>query len=188
MIRVVVLFLVLSVSACTQKSTKELVMHRELAETKHESGWFEAVSTEGSFSILIPLPFNDYTITVVDSNIGEMKTFGIGSRSTEGCVFSINEMRKTERMNEIDLQSLVDDFEKKGSLVTEVRSTSYQLYPSVFFRAERSNGGAFVQYVNTPSSLITVILEYPESMYEEMDSLKETFFTSLKVGALESNI
>ena len=41
----------------------QMEMHRVQATTKDPSGWYLAASTHGAFSVLIPIPFNDFTVT-----------------------------------------------------------------------------------------------------------------------------
>ncbi|MDZ4834035.1 MAG: hypothetical protein SGJ27_09690, partial [Candidatus Melainabacteria bacterium] len=40
----------------------QMEMHRVQATTKDSSGWYLAASTHGSFSVLLPIPFNDFTV------------------------------------------------------------------------------------------------------------------------------
>ena len=43
-------------------------MHRVQAGSRNAQGWYDAQSTEGHFSISLPIPFNDFTVRGKDKN------------------------------------------------------------------------------------------------------------------------
>lgn len=105
-----VVFLVHAVSA---NAEPQLVLHRKWVETQDADGWYPAKSTKGHFFIKSPIPFNDYTITTVDENIGTLVIHGVGSKSTDGYEFGALETVLTEKSNPPNLQLLVDAVAKK---------------------------------------------------------------------------
>src|SRR5262245_31461615 len=61
----------------------QLEMHRQQATTPGDSGWYLAESTHGSFSVLMPIPFNDFTVTASDPKLGTIRTYAVGALSAE---------------------------------------------------------------------------------------------------------
>lgn len=62
----------------------KLEMHRAGVAADDGSGWHLAVSSKGSFSVLLPIPFNDFTTR--DAQTGEV-THVVGGKSSEGIKF-----------------------------------------------------------------------------------------------------
>ncbi len=79
--RVVSRALMILASAVAQAQQPKLEMHRAGVSADDGSGWHQAVSTKGSFSILMPIPFNDFTTH--DAGTGEVSQV-IGGKSSEG--------------------------------------------------------------------------------------------------------
>src|SRR2546428_8053361 len=70
----------------------KLEMHRAGVDSKDPSGWHLAVSTKGSFSVRMPIPFNDFSIRSSDAKAGEEVTHVIGGKSAEGIKLSVVEV------------------------------------------------------------------------------------------------
>src|SRR5258708_2024037 len=83
--RVVLLALMILASAVAQAQQPKLEMHRAGVNADDGSGWHPAVSTKGSFSILMPIPFNDFTTG--DAGTGEV-SHAVGGKSSEGIKFA----------------------------------------------------------------------------------------------------
>ena len=62
----------------------KLEMHRAGVDSKDPSGWHLAVSTKGSFSVRMPIPFNDFTVRSTDPKTGEKVTIRRFSRYKMG--------------------------------------------------------------------------------------------------------
>lgn len=159
----------------------EMKMHRVQATTKDVSGsgWYYAASTEGSFSVNLPIPFNDFTATVQDSKLGVTKAYIIGSKSGEGLKFSVTETPKTATTKEPDMDSFATGTQRAGSTLKNVNRAPYQGMPSVVFEVSDPKAGAYVRYVNTPHSLFILILEYPAERRQMAAELQERFLGSL---------
>ncbi len=67
-------------------------MHRQLAGTPNEKGWYDAKSTEGHFRVSLPIPFNDFTVRVKEKDGTEVVSYAVGSTSKEGFKFSATEI------------------------------------------------------------------------------------------------
>ena len=75
-------------AATLAQAQPKLEMHRVGAKADDGSGWHLAVSSKGSFSVLLPIPFNDFT---TNEGTGET-TFVVGAKSSEGIKFSAVEL------------------------------------------------------------------------------------------------
>lgn len=65
-----------------------MTMHRVQAGEPDASGWMVAASTEGGFSVRLPLKFNDFTIAESDPKAPALRTYVVGTKSQEGIKFS----------------------------------------------------------------------------------------------------
>lgn len=58
-----------------------LLMHRTQTEAPLNEGWHLAVSTEGGFSVEIPIPFNDFRVTGQTTDGVEMRSHVVGAKT-----------------------------------------------------------------------------------------------------------
>ena len=65
-------------------AAQEMKMHRQQAGEPDASGWMLAESTEGRFSVRMPIRFNDFTVVETNANAPAERTHTIGARSSEG--------------------------------------------------------------------------------------------------------
>src|SRR5438093_10738133 len=111
----------------------KMEMHRVQATTKDRSGWYLAASTHGSFSVLIPIPFNDFTVTDDDPKFGKIKTQTVGAKSAEGIKFSATETPILQGRSPTNLAAFPDQFRKPGQTVSDINTALFADYPSVSF-------------------------------------------------------
>jgi len=64
-----------------------MTMHRIQAGEPDASGWMVAASTNGGFSVRLPLKFNDFTVVESDPKAPALRTFTVGAKSQEGIKF-----------------------------------------------------------------------------------------------------
>ena len=174
----------LSISSLTW-ADPQMEMHRLQATTKDPSGWYIAASTHGSFSVLIPIPFNDFTVTDDDSKFGKIKTHTVGSKSAEGIKFSATETPIVQGRSPTNLAAFPDQFRKPGQTVSDISTSLFADYPSVSFSVKGPSTGAYMRCVKTPKSLILVILEYPIDQVKPADGFRSVFLSSLKINKTE---
>ena len=77
-----------AVPAFAQAVPPGMKMRRIQAGEPDASGWRVAASTEGEFSVRLPLKFNDFTIGEGDSKAPMLHTFTVGAKSQEGIKFT----------------------------------------------------------------------------------------------------
>jgi hypothetical protein len=162
-------------------SKPNVKMHRIQAQTPSGSDWFLAKSTEGSFSVLMPIPFNDFTVGDDIPGIGSYKSFAIGAQSVEGIKISAVEMPLTNGRASTNFDETIHNLEAGGSKISEVDKTFFQGWPAVSFAMDAVNTGAFCRYVQTPKSLYLLTVEYPFSYRPAAELLKNRFWESLKL-------
>jgi len=160
-------------------------VHRVQATTKDPSGWYLAASTRGSFSVLIPIPFNDFTVAEDDSTVGKIKTHTVGAKSAEGIKFSATETPIIRGRSPTNLAALPQQFRKPGQTVSDIDTSLFAGYPSVSFAVRGLSSGAYMRHVGTPKSLIIVILEYPTDQARAAERLRSVFLSSLKINKTE---
>src|SRR5437868_12349875 len=105
LMRLALAAIVLGVTA-TAHAQPKLEMHRAGVSADDGSGWHLAVSSKGSFSIRLPIPFNDFTI--LDPSTGEM-TYAVGGKSSEGIKFSAAELPVAGKKPK-DLATILESF------------------------------------------------------------------------------
>lgn len=164
----------------------QIQMHRLQATTKDASGSYLATSTQGSFSVLIPIPFNDFTVIVDDPKFGKVKTHSIGAKTAEGIKFAATELPLLDGRSPTKLSALADQFKKPGQTVSDIDTSPFADYPSVSFSVKDESSGAYLRYVKTPKNLVMVILEYPIDQAKTADGIQAAFLSSLKITKNQS--
>ncbi|EDY82256.1 hypothetical protein VDG1235_1876 [Verrucomicrobiia bacterium DG1235] len=160
-------------------------MHREQADTKDDSGWYFAESTEGSFSSSLPIPFNDFTILADDPNVGQIRTYIVGAKNTEGYKFTITEMELNDKMHFPNFENLISEFQDKDSELISHTEEEYGSMPCLTLNTKNESMGAFMRYIHGPHSTFTLIIEYPLSKNETIDTYRDYFFSSFKLKSTE---
>ena len=64
-------------------------MHRSGAGQLDSTGWTDAKSTEGKFSVRLPGPFDDFTVKNSDETLQAGQFFAIGIVTPEGVSLSV---------------------------------------------------------------------------------------------------
>lgn len=165
----------------------KMEMHRIQATTKDPSGWYLAASTHGTFSVLIPIPFNDFTVADDDPKVGNIKTYIVGAKSAEGIKFSATETPIIAGRSPTNLASFPQQFSKPGHKVSDIDTSLFAGYPSVSFSVKGPSSGAYMRHVKTSKSVILVILEYPKDQTKTAEGFRSTFLSSLKINKAEED-
>src|SRR5262249_50167157 len=153
----------------------QMEMHRVRAQTPGDSGWYLGESSRGSFSIQLPIPFNDFTLSGDDRKVGVLKTYCVGAQSAEGMKFSAVEAAVVRGAASPDLDQLPLELAKGGQKVMGADRTPVSGWPSVSFSIVSSESGAYVRYIRARTSLFILTLEYPAARAAEAASLKFRF-------------
>jgi hypothetical protein len=158
----------------------KLEMHRAGVDSKDPSGWHLAVSTKGSFSVRMPIPFNDFTVRSTDSKTGEEVTHVIGGKSTEGIRVSAVEM-PTSAKSGPSLDKILADFSSRpGHKVSDVQRISKGDVDTLSFSASGAQTSAHIRYIRTKSATYVLTIEFPNAHRDDVAGLREEFFGSFK--------
>jgi len=187
-IRPVVLFLPLALvmlpGFAARAQQPKLEMHRTAVDSKDPSGWHLAVSTKGSFSVRMPIPFSDFTIRSTDPKTGEEVTHVIGGKSTEGIKFSAVEMPASAK-SAPSLERILADFSaKSGNKVSDVQRAAKGDVDTLSFSASGAQTSAHVRYIKTKSATYSLTVEFPNAHRDDVAGLREEFFDSFKAKAI----
>jgi hypothetical protein len=160
----------------------KLEMHRAGVDSKDPSGWNLAVSTKGSFSVRMPIPFNDFTIRSTDPKAGEEVTHVIGGKSVEGIKVSAVEIPASTKPSP-SLDKILADFSAKpGSKVSDVQRAAKGDVDTLSFSVGGAQTSAYIRYIKTKSAMYSLIIEFPNAHRGDVDGVREEFFDSFKTS------
>ena len=177
------LTLVMLPAAAAWAQQPKLEMHRAGVDSKDSSGWYPAVSTKGSFSIRMPIPFNDFTIRSADSKAGDEVTHVIGGKSTEGIKLSAVEIPASAK-SPPSLDKILADFSAKPSnKVSDVQRANKGDAETLSFSVNGAQTSAHIRYIKTKSAMYSLTIEFPNAHRDDVAAIREEFFGSFKTGA-----
>ena len=110
------------VACCARAEEKpQLTMHRTQACPKDNSGWCQAASEAGRFSLALPIPFNDFTMAARATTGEPIAMYAVEGKSSEGVKFTVTCTYNPKRpASEATVRSIVDSF-KEGATVSGLR-------------------------------------------------------------------
>lgn len=169
--------------ASAEAPKPQVEMHRTQAGEKDASGWYPAKPTKGHFSVLSPIPFNDYTIVTEDPNIGVLTLHGVGSKSADGMEFGAIETVRTARQKDVDLRDLIGRVARKqGATAPDVRIETIGREEVARTEFEGRSRGVVMRVSKTDAGLFNVICEYPEAIAEAAKPTCRDYVDSFRVG------
>jgi hypothetical protein len=178
------LALVMLPSLAARAQQPKLEMHRAGVDSKDPSGWHLAVSTRGSFSVRMPIPFNDFTVRSTDPKTGEELTHVIGGKSAEGIKLSAVEMPASAK-SAPSLEKMLADFSAKpGNKVSDVQRATKGDVDTLSFSVNGTQTSAHVRYIKTKSATYSLIIEFPNAHRDDVAGVREGFFSSFKTNAI----
>ena len=155
----------------------KMIMHRQGVAVKNETGWYPAESTEGEYSVLMPLPFSDFTIAAKKMDGSDLRMHFISARTSDGVKFSVSGVSWDSPKP--DLAHLYDDFRKPGQTVSTPAYLELDGAHIQTFEVTGEKSGAFIRHVLTPTKLFSFVVEFPPGMRKTIESLARSFFASL---------
>jgi hypothetical protein len=169
--------IVVSATAVAQAQPK-LEMHRAGVTADDGSGWHLAVSSKGSFSIRLPIPFNDFTI--LDPSTGET-TYAVGGKSSEGIKFSAAELPATGKRPK-DIATILESFSSNpANKVSDVSRNTGNDADVLSFSVANATSIAHIRYVQTKHALYTLTIECPSAYRDLVAANKDKFFESFQL-------
>jgi hypothetical protein len=170
--------LIIFATAVAQAQQPKLEMHRAGVSADDGSGWHAAVSTKGSFSIRVPLPFNDFTTH--DASTGDVSHV-VGGRSSEGIKFMAVELPLTAR-TPADLATIPKSLASNpANKVSDVSRQAKDGVDTLSFSVAGAASGAYFRYVKMKNALYMLSIEFPNAHREVVAAMKDRFFGSFKL-------
>jgi hypothetical protein len=167
-------------AATVAMAQPKLEMHRAGVTADDGSGWHLAVSSKGSFSILLPIPFNDFT--VLNPGTGET-TYVVGGKSSEGIKFSVAEL-PARGSKPKDVSTILETFSSNSAnKVSDVSRNTGNDADVLSFSVVNATSTAHFRYIRTKDALYTLTIECPAAYRDLVTANKDKFFESFKLKA-----
>jgi hypothetical protein len=162
-------------------------MHRAGVDSKDASGWYPAASTKGSFSVRMPIPFNDFTVRPSDPKsdpkTGEV-THVIGGKSSEGIKLSAVEIPASDN-SAPSLDKVLADFSAKpGSKVSDVQRATKGDVDTLSFSVSGAQTSTHTRMIKTKAATYVLTIEFPNAHRDDVAAIREEFFGSFKSPAI----
>jgi hypothetical protein len=173
----------LMVPVIAQTLPRGMTMHRVQAGEPDASGWMVAASTEGGFSVRLPLKFNDFTLVESDPKAPTLRTFAVGAKSQEGIKLSAT--RIVYRKGAESAKHFFSRFEKGldlGSTPERVKPYSIGERRAVDLVLKRKSDVSYQRAVLLESDLLLLIVESPRIHEATAQQVAAPFFDSLVVS------
>ena len=156
-----------------------VAMHRVQAGNPGVDGWYDAASTEGSFAVKLPGPFNDFTFESPNDFGKRSKTYAVGLKTAEGLRFSVIERVAAPG----DPCPSPTDFAEKfrDSMTNAPRFTTINGFEAVQFNAIQGKEGTYIRYIKIPDRSVIMTLEYPRSQETLAAQVSDVFLMSLEL-------
>jgi hypothetical protein len=175
------LFLLFLCMAHALADPKGITMHRVQAGTPEADGWYSAVSTNGSFSVRMPVPFNDFTNPGSDD--GTKLCHTIGSSTPEGMKFSATRTPILKPRNSIRgfLNEFAAGFEQNGEVI-EKQYLMVDGFETLDLTAKDETVTVLFRVIGLPDGALLMMVEYPNKMAGEATKQMATkFLASVKI-------
>lgn len=170
---------ILAMPAAVQAQPK-LEMHRVGVSADDGSGWHLAVSSKGSFSVLLPIPFNDFTTH--DAKTGET-TYVVGGKSTEGIKFVAVELPPGGKPLP-DLASIPQSMASNpANKVSDVSRSTKSDADILTLTVADGSKTLHMRCIQTKGARYTLTIEFPNGYRDLVAANKDRFFDSFKLKA-----
>jgi hypothetical protein len=163
---------------------QEMKMHRKQAGEPDASGWMLAASTEGRFSVRLPMKFNDFTVTEKDPGAPAARTHTVGIRSSER--IALVATRIEYRKGAQSAREFFARFEKGqglGAAPESVKPLKLDAGRAVDLVLKRPADVSYQRVVLLQSDLLMLMVDAPREHDATAQQLAAAFFDSLKVDA-----
>jgi hypothetical protein len=162
----------------------KLEMHRAGVNADDGSGWHLAVSTKGSFSVLLPIPFNDFT--TLDAATGETSHV-VGGKSSEGIKLVAVELPAGAKPPP-DLASIPKSMAATpGNKVSDVTRSTKGDAEILTLTVADATKTLYMRCIQAKGARYTLTIEFPSAYREQVAAIKDRFFDSFKLKAKTSS-
>lgn len=156
----------------------KLEMHRAGVAADDGSGWHLAVSSKGSFSVLLPIPFNDFTTR--DAQTGEV-THVVGGKSSEGIKFVAVELPPGNKPPP-DLASISKTLAANpANKVSDVGRRTSGDAETLTLTVSDGDKTMYMRCIDAKGTRYTLTIEFPNAYRDLIVANKDRFFESFKL-------
>ena len=157
------------------------VRHRSNAGQLDSTGWTDARSTEGKFSVRLPGLFDDFTVTNSDNSLEAGQFFVVETLTAEGVRLAVIRASYNN-------PNAADRYFKNWQTGSALRGkeenrrlTKYRGFDAVEIAVSDESGAAYARAIFLKQDLLLQIIESPLSQRTVAEKLKAAFFESLLV-------
>ena len=179
-LRILLGLVILSFSCLAQaQNLTGKVMHRSGAGQLDSTGWTDAKSTEGKFSVRLPGPFDDFTVKNSDEALQAGQFFVIGTVTPEGVRLSVT---RASYDNPDASEHYFRNWQTGGALRgkhEDHRVTKYLGFDAVEISASDDSSIVYARTILVKQNLLLQTIESPLSQRAAAKQLKAIFFQSL---------
>lgn len=172
----------LSTYSRAQPPPQRMKTHRVQAGEADASGWVLASSTEGGFTVRLPVKYNDFTMVEDEPSSVVLRMFTVGGVSDEGVKFSATrvEYRKggetaKEFFSKLQKGAAAD---VKGARVAPRKGAGRAQFDE---RRVSESATAFQRVILLERDLVLLIVEFPSVVGETAPKSVKTFLDSFKL-------
>jgi len=174
------LIAIIVASPAIAEAQPKLEIHRVGATADDGSGWHLAVSSKGSFSVLLPIPFNDFTTN--DATTGET-SHAVGAKSSEGIKFSAVELAAAAKPLP-DLDSIPKSLAATpANKVSDVRRSTRGEADILTLTMANTTTTLYMHCIQLGGARYMLSIEFPNAHRELVATNKDKFFESFKLKA-----
>ncbi len=158
-----------------------IVMHRQRAGVRNADGWYPATSTEGGFSVLMPVPFNDFTVVTRRPDGASVRSFVLGTRSKEGVKFSV--AGTAWQAPRPDLAAFAAGFRGARQMVSDPEYGEVSGHPCVTVVVTRPDTVTIAREIVAPGMVFTLTVEYAGALRDTAGPVAGIFLDSFRYAA-----
>jgi hypothetical protein len=158
-----------------------ITMHRLQAGSPDPDGWYSATSTNGRFSVRLPIPFNDFSVPADKGSPNIIHA--IGSKSKEGVKFGATRVPIIKPRKSCDdfLQQFPRDFENKKVLISK-RRFQVDGREALDCAVKKDTSQALFRVVCLKDGAMVMSVEFPLGLAAAtVEPLARKFFESVRI-------
>jgi hypothetical protein len=178
---VLVVIALATAQAANGQQQPPMTMHRTQAGELDSSGWTIARSTEGGFTVRLPLRFNDFTVADSNPDSPTGKMFIVGAKSAEGLKFTATRITYRKADGAATYFAKIGRGEGFQSKPQSIKALTVSGRKAVDLQLSTSSAVSYSRYVLLDSDLIVMTVEAPVTQRSAAATLAPTLFESLAV-------
>ncbi len=164
-------------AAPARAAQKNVEMHRELAGEPDATGWCEARSTPGGFSVALPGKFNDFSIHGEAPDGAPQRVHVVGTGDPDGTKFSATAVVRSDGKVAADaLESYAQKVGGNHRTLTQARMPAVEIAPP-----PNKKTAAVVRMLRGKDRVYILVAEYPHDRSRVMAPAVKRFMESFRL-------